>query len=161
MELLQVLAVIAALIGIIGSVVPGLPGPPVSWVGLLLTYLAGGVGKDGDPMGVGFLFVWLGIVTLVTVLDYVIPAWLTKVSGGHKAASWGAIIGLFAGMIFTPIGMITGSILGAFLGEFLVEDRGVWDSFKASMGAFLGFIFGTGMKLICSGVLLYYIIVYI
>lgn len=161
MELLQVFAVLAAIIGIIGSIVPGLPGPPVSWVGLLLAYFAGGTGGDGEPMTTTFLFVWLGIVTLVTVLDYVVPAWFTKMTGGHKAASWGAILGLFAGMFIPPVGMIMGSLAGAFLGELLVEDRGVWDSFKASIGAFLGFICGTGMKLICSGVLFYYIVVYL
>ncbi|MBQ7194634.1 MAG: DUF456 domain-containing protein [Bacteroidales bacterium] len=161
MDWMQILAVIAGVIGVIGSVLPGLPGPPISWIGMLLAFLAHGTNGAGDPMSKTMLFVWLGIVTLVTVLDYVVPAMLTKATGGHKAASTGAIIGLFAGMFIPPIGMILGSLLGAFLGEYAFAKQTAGDSFRAALGAFLGFICGTGMKLICSGVMLYYIIVYI
>lgn len=160
MEVLAVFAIIAAVIGLIGSIVPGIPGPPVSWVGLLLAYFCGGFNGDGNPMSLTFLIVWLVIVVAVTVLDYVIPAWFTRFTGGHKAASVGAIVGLFAGLLIPPVGMIAGSLLGAFLAELFVEDGGVWNSFKASIGAFLGFIFTTGMKFIVSGVIAYYIIVY-
>lgn len=51
--------------------------------------------------------------------------------------------------------MIAGSLIGAFLGEFLVADKGVWNSFKASLGAFAGFIAGTLAKLIVSILLLW------
>ena len=37
----------------------------------------------------------------------------------HKCGSWGAIAGLFIGMIYPPVGMILGSLLGAFVAEFL------------------------------------------
>lgn len=160
MDILVVFAIIAAVIGLIGSIVPGIPGPPVSWAGLLLAYFCGGLNGSGNPMSLTFLLVWLAIVIVVTVLDYVLPAWFTRVTGGHKAAAVGAIVGLFAGLFIPPVGMIAGSIIGAFLAELFVEDRGVWDSFKASMGAFLGFIFTTGMKFIVSGVIAYYIFVY-
>lgn len=160
MDILVVFAIIAAVIGLIGSIVPGIPGPPVSWVGLLLAYFSGGLNGSGNPMSLTFLLVWLVIVIVVTVLDYVLPAWFTRVTGGHKAAAVGAIVGLFAGLFIPPVGMIAGSIIGAFLAELFVEDRGVWDSFKASMGAFLGFIFTTGVKFIVSGVIAYYIFVY-
>lgn len=159
METIEVFALICAVLGIIGSVVPGLPGPPLSWIGLLLTFFA--VRDGAAPMSTTFLLVWLGITTLVTVLDYVIPAWFTRVTGGHKAASVGAILGLFAGMFLLPVGMLVGSLLGAFLGEFLVEDKGVWESFKASVGAFLGFICSTGLKLVVSGIMMYHIIQYL
>lgn len=158
---LTVLAIIAGVIGIIGSIVPGLPGPPVSWVGLLLAYLGKGLDGSGEPMTLTFLLIWAGITILVTVLDYVVPAYFTKVTGGSKYASWGAIIGLFAGMFLTPIGMIMGSLLGAFLADFIFADHGVWASFKSSLGAFLGFLFGTGLKLISAGIMMYYIIVFI
>ena len=148
MVALQILAVILAVVGIIGSVVPGIAGPPFSWLGLFLLYLAK---LPDDPVTVTTLLIWLGVATLLTVLDYVLPPRLTRTFGGHKAASVGATIGLFAGMFLTPIGMIGGSLLGAFLGELLVEDRGLWESFKASIGTFLGFIITTGAKLIACG----------
>ena len=154
-----IFALILGVIGIIGSIVPALPGPPLSWVGLLLVYISGRQG-GADPMTLRFLLVWLGVVTFVTILDYVVPAWFTKVTGGHKQASVGAIVGLFVGLLLPPVGIILGSLLGAFLGEWLGADRGVWDSFKASIGAFLGFISGTGLKLICSGIMLWEIVKY-
>lgn len=160
METLSVLAIIAGVIGIIGSVVPGLPGPPISWVGMLLAFFAKGTDASGDPMTLTVLLIWLGITIVVTVLDYVVPAAFTKVAGGSKAASTGALIGLFAGMFIPPIGIILGSLLGAFLADFLIEDRGVWASFKSSIGAFGGFIVGTGLKLVISGLMMYKIAVF-
>ena len=159
MSILEILALVAAIIGIVGSIVPGLPGPPVSWVGYLLLRFAETPMKDGEPMTTGFLLIWLGVVALVTVLDYIVPGWFTRATGGHKAASTGAIVGLFAGMFFTPIGMIAGSLLGAFLAEFIFEDHAVWPAFKASLGAFAGFICSTGLKLAVSGIMAYQIAV--
>lgn len=161
MVALAVFAIIAGVVGIIGSIVPGLPGPPLSWVGLLLAFLAKGVNAAGDTMSLTFLLIWLGVTILVTILDYVVPAYFTKLSGGSKIAGRGAIAGMLLGFLVPPVGIILGSLLGAFLAELLVADKGAWDSFKASLGAFLGFIFGTGMKLIASGIMMYYIIVYL
>ena len=159
MDVFCVFALILGLVGIIGSIIPALPGPPLSRVGLLLVYFSGQRGV-ADPMTLRFLMIWLAVTVIVTIFDYFVPAWFTKVTGGHKAASVGAMIGLFIGM-FSPFGIILGSLAGAFLGEFLFEKRGVWDSFKASLGAFLGFMSGTGAKLIVSGILFYDIIKYV
>lgn len=154
-----IFAIILGVVGILGSVLPALPGLPFSWIGLLFVYISGRSGV-ADPMTLKFLLIWLGVVAIVSLLDYIVPAWFTKVTGGHKAASTGAMIGLFLGM-FSPIGIIAGALIGAFLGELLVENKGLWASFKASIGAFLGFIFGTGLKLICSGLILFEIIKYV
>lgn len=156
--LLIVIAVIAGVIGIVGSIVPGLPGPPVSWIGLLLAYFGRRMGDSDNEITLTFLLVWFVIMVIVTVLDYVVPAKFTKMAGGSKAASTGAIVGLLAGMFIPPIGMIVGSLLGAFLAEILVEAKDVRAALKSSLGAFAGFLFGTGMKLIASGLMLYYII---
>ena len=117
MTALEIFAIICAAVGVIGSILPGLPGPPLSWVGLLLVFFAGNRGEC-EPVTSTFLLVWLGITTIVTILDYIVPGWFAKKTGGHKEASWGAIIGLFAGMFLTPVGMMAGALIGAFVGEF-------------------------------------------
>ena len=154
--MLETFAVIAGIIGIIGSIVPGLPGPPVGWVGLLLVYLTG-----SSEMTTTALFVWLAITLAVTIMDYVVPALLTRATGGSKTAGRGALVGLILGLIYPPIGIFIGTMGGAFLAELLIENKGAWQSFKSSIGAFMGYIFGTGMKLACSGVMMYYIIKFI
>lgn len=157
-----VIAVILGVVGIIGSVVPGLPGPPLSWVGILLMYFFGGTDKAGEPMSLTLLFILLAVTVVVTVLDYIVPAWFTKLTGGSKYASWGAVLGLLAGLIFPlPGGMIVTSLLAAFLAEMLLAGKDAGASLKSSLGAFLGFLSGTGIKLISSAVMLYYIIVFI
>ncbi|MBR3075665.1 MAG: DUF456 domain-containing protein [Bacteroidales bacterium] len=160
MTVLIVFAILLAIVGIIGSIVPGIPGPPLSWIGMLLVYFADKGGDPTDPMSTTTLLIWLAITVIVTVLDYIIPVEATRVAGGHKAASTGAVIGLVAGMFFTPIGVVTGALLGAFLGELLVTDKGVWSAFKAGAAAFMGFILGTGLKLVCSGVMAWLIVKY-
>ena len=157
---LEIFAIVCAVFGIIGSIVPGLPGPPLSWVGLLLCYFAATKG-DCMPVTTRFLLVWLIVTTVVTILDYVVPAWFARKTGGHKQASWGALIGLFAGMIFTPVGMVIGSLIGAFVGEFIFAEQDAANSVKAALGAFLGFMLGTGLKLIASGIMLFYVFSFI
>ena len=161
MSVLAILAVVAGVVGIAGSVVPGLPGPPLSWIGMLLAYLAKGTNGSGDPMTTKLLIIWLIITVIVSILDYVIPAYFTRLTGGSKIAARGAIAGLFIGLFIPPIGIIVGTLLGAFLADFFIEDKGAWESFKSSIGAFMGFLGGTGIKLIAAGFMLYYIIVYL
>ena len=158
---IAILAIILGIVGIIGSIAPALPGPPVSWVGMLVLYIwGGGANGAGDPLTTKFLLIWLGIVIVVSILDYIVPAYFTKLTGGSKYGSWGAVIGLFVGLIYPPVGIILGSLLGAFLAELLFANKPAINSLKSALGAFLGFLFGTGLKLICSAVMLFYIIVY-
>jgi uncharacterized protein YqgC (DUF456 family) len=158
---IAILALLLGVIGIVGSIAPGLPGPPLSWVGLLLLFLwGGGTDGGGDSMTLSFLLLWLGVTVIVTIIDYIVPAYFTKLTGGSKAGGWGAIIGLFAGLVYPPVGMILGSLLGAFIAELVFAKKDTATSIKSAFGAFLGFIFGTGAKLVVSGVMLFYIFVY-
>jgi len=158
---IAILAIVLGIVGIIGSVAPALPGPPLGWLGMLILYIwGGGANSAGEPMSTQFLLIWLGIVILVSVLDYIVPAYFTKVTGGSKYGSWGAIAGLFVGLIVPPVGMILGSLIGAFVAELLFAKTDTITSLKSAFGAFLGFLFGTGLKLICCAVMLFYIVIY-
>ena len=119
-----------------------------------------GTNAAQEPMSTTFLLVWLGIVVVVSILDYIVPAYFTKLTGGSKYGSWGAIAGLFLGLIYPPVGMILGSLLGAFAAELLFAGKDMGSSLKSAFGAFMGFLFGTGLKLITAAVMLFYIIIY-
>ena len=158
---IAVVALLLGITGIVGSVLPALPGPPLSWVGLLLVYLwGGGTNGAGEPMTLTFLLVWLAVTIGITILDYIVPAYFTKLTGGSKAGGWGAVIGLFAGLLAPPVGMILGSLLGAFIAELVVARKDTATSLKSALGAFLGFLFGTGAKLLAAALMLFYIFVY-
>ena len=150
-----ILAILAGVIGIAGSILPGLPGTPVSWVGLLLLYVWG-----PEEMQMKTLVIW-GIVTIVvSVVDYVVPMYFTKMTGGSRYAERGAMAGLIIGIIFTPVGMILGSFLGAFLSELYWGKKSGGEALKAAVGSFLGFITGTGLKTIVSCIIMWKIIIF-
>lgn len=157
----SILAVIAGIAGIVGSVLPVIPGPPISWTGLLLLYFWGGTDKAGSSMSLTLLLVWLGIVIAVSVIDYLVPMYFTRLTGGSKYASRGAMVGLLIGLIVPPVGMIVGSFIGAFLAELIYASKSAGGALKSAIGSFLGFLAGTGLKLITTCVMFYYIIVYL
>ena len=128
---------------------------------MLLLYVWGsGVNAVGNPMSLQTLIVWGIVVLIVSVVDYVVPMYFTKLTGGSKYAERGALIGLVAGIILTPIGMIAGSFLGAFIAEVQWGKKSSSEALLAALGSFLGFILGTGIKTIASVLILWQIIVY-
>lgn len=106
------------------------------------------------------LIVWGIVVVVVSVIDYIVPMYFTKLTGGSKYAERGAMVGLIAGIILTPVGMILGSFLGAFLFELYYARKGSSQALKAAIGSFLGFITGTGLKTIASLMIMWKIIVF-
>lgn len=159
--IVSALAVLAGIIGIAGSILPGLPGTPVSWIGLLILYIWGnGTNAAGEELTMRTLVVWGSVVIIVSVIDYVVPMWFTKITGGSKYAERGALVGLIAGIILTPVGMILGSFLGAFLFELYYTRQGAGQALKAAVGSFLGFITGTGIKTIVAVLIMWKIFVF-
>ena len=153
--LIVILAILAGVTGIAGSILPALPGTSFSWIGLFLLYMWGPV-----PVPVNVLIIWGIVVIAVSIVDYMVPMFFTKVTGGSKYAERGAMIGLIAGIILTPVGMILGSFLGAFLAEIYWGGKDRRAALKAALGSFAGFIAGTGIKTIASSLILWQIVVY-
>lgn len=157
--LIYTIAIIISIIGIVGCVVPALPGPPLSYGALLMLYL---LNNPNDAITGSFLIIWLIIVGAVTLLDYVVQPYFTRITGGSKLAVRYSIAGMVAGMIFfPPVGIIAGSFIGALIAELLVNKKPLQNSLLAAFGAFLGFIFGTGLKLAASVTMLYYLLRYV
>ena len=157
--LIGTVAILMALAGIAGCIIPVLPGPPLAYLSLLLLYLLNN--PQGEITG-KFLLIWAVIVAAVSILDYVVQPYFTKITGGSKLAVRYSIAGMVAGMVFfPPFGIIAGSFIGALIAEFLVNKKPLKNSMLAAFGAFLGFIFGTGLKLAASVTILYYVIRFI
>ena len=157
--IIDILAIIAALAGLAGCLVPAIPGPPLSYASVLILYL---FNNPENEITSRFLMIWIAIVAVVTIMDYVIQPYFTKITGGSKLAVRCSIAGLIAGMIFfPPVGIILGPFIGAFIAEFIINKKPLKNSLAAAGGAFLGFVLGTGLKLAVSGTLLYYTIRFI
>jgi len=138
--------------GILGSVIPLLPGPPLSFVGLLVLQL-----REQPAFTIKFLIIWLLVVIVIAVLDYVVPIYGTKKFGGSKYGMWGCMVGLVAGFWFGPIGIIAGPFVGAFAGELLATNQSE-RALRAAVGSFIGFVFSTLMKLVACFVMGWYFI---
>lgn len=147
-----VVAAILMLIGIIGCFLPFLPGPPLSYVALLVMQL-----RSEPSFSTKFLLIFAGVTLVVTVLDYVIPLAGTKKFGGTRSGMWGCTIGLIVGIFIPPWGLILGPFIGAFVGEILANTSAE-NAFRAALGSFIGFLFGTLLKLVTCFVMAYYLI---
>lgn len=145
---LLIIAFLLMLVGIIGCIVPGLPGAPIAYAGLWVAQAT-----DRVDFSWQFLLVWGIVVVVISVLDYVVPAWGTKHYGGTKWGVWGSTIGVFVGLFFGAAGVILGPLVGAILGELLSGKR-MSDAVKAGWGSFVGILFGTILKLIACGLMI-------
>lgn len=144
---LLIVAFLCMLIGIIGCIIPGLPGVPIAYLGLWIAQAT-----DKIDFSWQFLLIW-GIVTVVvSILDYIVPAWGTKHYGGTKYGVWGSTIGVFVGLFFGAVGVILGPLVGAVLGE-MISGKEFGEALRAGWGSFIGILAGTVLKLICCGLM--------
>jgi uncharacterized protein YqgC (DUF456 family) len=154
---LVVFAFLFLLAGLLGSVIPIIPGPPLGYIGLMLLQWSGRGG-----FSTAFLIVWAMIVITVTVIDNILPAWLTKRFGGSRMAVFGSVLGLIIGMfVFSLLVLLIGPFLGALTGELInlrITNAKTSDvkALKTALGAFLAFILGTGAKLIVGAWMIFF-----
>lgn len=148
---LIILGILFLIVGFVGCILPVLPGPPLTYIALLLLHFT-----ESHQFSVRFLIFWALVAIVVTILDNVIPIWGTKKYGGSKKAVWGSILGLLLGLFFfPPFGIIIGSFAGAVFGE-LIDGKNSTEALRSGFGAFIGFLGGTLLKLISSGLMIFY-----
>ncbi|MDD2381511.1 MAG: DUF456 domain-containing protein [Mariniphaga sp.] len=149
MDILLIIAGVLLMVGgILGGVLPVLPGPPLSYAGLICLHLTGRYQFSSR-----FLIIWAVVTAVVYLLDYLIPVWGTKRFGGSKRGVWGSVIGLVIGLFFfPPFGIIAGPFLGAVAGELSAGKDSV-AAMKSGFGSFVGFLAGTLIKLVASGLM--------
>ena len=145
---LIILSFVSALVGLLGSVVPGLPGPPFAWLALLLINCT----SVADHTW-WFIVIMALAAVVITILDFVVPAWGAKKFGGSKAGIWGCNIGLVLSIIGLPfgpqgiLGVLIWPFLGAYLGE-MADGKDSKPALRAACGTFIGMLAGTLIKLL-------------
>lgn len=147
-----ILGILLMLGGIAGCILPLIPGPPLCYVALLIQQL-----QSKPPYTTKFLVIWAVITLVITILDYIIPIYGTKKFGGTKYGMWGCIIGLIAGLWLGPLGIIIGPFVGALAGELIANSTSE-HALRAALGSFIGFLFGTLLKLIACFVMVWYFV---
>jgi len=136
------LATLIVIAGLAGTVVPALPGVPLVFAGLFL-----GAWIDGfRAVGWGTIGVLAVLTVIAVVLDFVASAAGARYLGASSRAFWGATVGAVIGIFFGIPGMLLGPFLGAVLGE-LGAGRNLVHSGKAGIGAWLGMVVATALKL--------------
>ncbi len=146
-----IIGIILLVVGFIGCVVPALPGPPLGFLSLLLL-------KFVKPTIFSNEFlINLGIITLVVyLLDYILPLIGAKIYNASKLGIWGAIIGMFIGIIFfPPLGMIFGLLFGAVIGE-LLSGKPQAEAVKIGLVSFAFSLLVILLKVVLTGVMAYY-----
>lgn len=139
------------LLGFVGSIVPAVPGPLLSYVAILILSFFTSYQFTDE-----FLVMWAGIVIAVTALDYWLQVYGVKKFGGKKKAINGTLIGLIIGILVPiPFGFIIGPFAGAFIGSYLEEKDDLTKAFIIALGALVGFLSGTILKLAVSIYLAY------
>jgi len=149
---LIILGILLIVIGILGCFLPVLPGPPVVYAALLLLQFT-----SKEPFSTSFLILWAVLTIAVTLLDYWVPVYGTKKLGGTKMGINGATAGLVVGLFFGPWGMILGPFVGALAGE-LIGGQDFNKAMKSAFGSFIGFVAGTLMKLVVSGIMAFHFV---
>ena len=143
--ILIITGILCLIAGLAGCILPAIPGPPVSYAGLLLLHFT-----DKAQFSATQLLLWLLIVVIVQVLEYLVPMLGSKYSGGTRWGTRGCLIGTVIGLFFMPWGIILGPFLGAFIGE-LFGGRETRQALKSGLGSLLGFLFGTVVKCVLCG----------
>ena len=140
--LIMVLAIILMVGGIAGCVLPILPGAPLAYAGLLLWHFTGLAHFSTAQM-----IVWLIVVVVLQVVDYITPLLGSKYSGGTSFGNRGCVAGTLLGLFFMPWGIILGPFLGAVAGE-MMGGSDFPHAVRAGIGTLIGFLLGTLLKVI-------------
>lgn len=143
---LTIVAIVCSLAGVAGCIIPIIPGPLLSFAAVLCAYFC-----SGSEISAAGMWMWLAVTVAVSLMDYLLPAYMARWFGGTRAGTRGALVGMIVGMIFFNIpGIIFGPFVGAVAGELLHDSSNGVHALKVGFGSFLSFVVGTGVKLVAS-----------
>ncbi|MEJ2101779.1 MAG: DUF456 domain-containing protein [Desulfobacterales bacterium] len=145
---------ILALAGMIGCILPVIPGPLLSFFALLLLSWT----KNWQIFSPLFLIIMGVLTALLMIFDYIAPVIGAKKYGASKFGLWGSAIGMIIGIFFIPPwGLVVGAFIGALVGELAAGKSGQ-KALRAGWGILIGNVFGIGLKLAFTAVILFFYI---
>lgn len=143
--LLYLLAFLLVGAGYVGCVLP-YPGMLFVLAGLICANVANGHAET--PCWVWTVLVLLTVAGLLA--DNVTTMLGAKKFGSSKAAVWAAVLGLFIGAFFFPLGIVVGPFVAALLAEIIIARKNSYDAAQSGIGAVLGCLAGMMAKIIIA-----------
>jgi uncharacterized protein YqgC (DUF456 family) len=146
--LLYALGAAAILVGIAGVILPAIPGSALLALGAFLVGWADGFTRvSGWTVGG-----CIALAVAIWVVDFVAGVLGAKAFGATKWAVIGSGVGLLVGLFLGLPGIILGPAIGALAFEY-ARDPNFERALKAGVGAFVGFVLGSAVKVALSFVL--------
>jgi uncharacterized protein YqgC (DUF456 family) len=139
--LLYVLGAASLLVGVAGVVLPALPGSALLALGAVLVGWAEGFTRV-SWWTVGAC---LALSLAIWVVDFLAGLLGARAFGASKWSVLGAGLGLVVGMFLGLPGIVLGPAVGAIVLEY-ARDPNFERAMKAGVGAFLGFVLGSAVK---------------
>jgi uncharacterized protein YqgC (DUF456 family) len=146
--LLYALGAVALAVGIAGVVLPAIPGSALLVLGAVLVAWA-----EGFTRVSGWTVAACAVIGIaIWVVDFAAGVLGARAFGASKWAIVGAALGLLVGFLFGLPGIVLGPAVGAIVLEY-ARDPNFGRAMKAGVGAFLGFVLGSAVKVALSFVL--------
>ncbi|MDX1554898.1 MAG: DUF456 domain-containing protein [Xanthomonadales bacterium] len=144
-----ILAIMIVLAGLAGTIVPALPGVPLVFAGLFMIAWIQGFAVVGWTT-----IIILAVLTVMAwVIDFLAGAVGARYLGASQRSFWGATVGAIVGLFFGLPGIILGPFIGAVVGE-ISGGRDVLHSGRAGLGAWIGMVVATAIKLAIAFVMI-------
>jgi len=146
--LLYALGAVALLVGLAGVVLPAVPGSLLLVAGALLVGWAEGFTRVSRWT----VAACAAIGVLIWAVDLAAGVLGAKAFGASKWAVVGSAVGLLAGLFLGLPGIVLGPVIGALAFEY-ARDPNFERALRAGVGAFLGFVLGSAVKIALAFVL--------
>ncbi len=147
--LLYTLGALAMLVGVAGVVLPALPGSFLIVVGVVLVAWA----EEFTRVGWGTVAVEAVLGITIWAVDFLATMLGARMFGASRWSVIGASVGLLAGMFLGLPGLVLGPVIGAVAFE-LIRNPDVKRASKAGVGAFVGFVLGSAVKIAVAFVMI-------
>ncbi|BDG03199.1 DUF456 domain-containing protein [Anaeromyxobacter oryzae] len=146
--LLYALGAVALVVGVAGVVLPAIPGSVLLVAGAVLVAWAGHFERVS-----GWTVAACGLIgLLIWVVDLAAGILGARAFGASRWAVVGAGVGVLVGLFLGLPGVILGPAVGAIVFEY-VKNPDFTRAAKAGLGAFLGFVLGSAVKVALAFVL--------